>query len=692
MNDYQEAYEEINNLEEMQGPEDERYKYPDYQSIPIYYNNDYPSPYERENNIQKEIRPKNNVQTKREEAYNYYVESTSPYNDNQLSRERLSNKKCYTPDRTSNSNNYNNNNNYNARLNSYYNLREEYSNPVNTRVNIKKRVYQGNHTPQPYISNNENYYDNNNEEFIDNYQYHETKNIKNKGFKKYDSITHIIGYSNLIPLNRMRNIYGNDFKYNEEYKRDNQALNNYNNYKIEEPKIKQTIEKVQELQRGKKEYDEFMKNLNTNSGGQNYRDDYLELENIRKEKLRLRQERMREERLKEEEELKLEQLRNEKIREERIKKEKERMRLEKLRQTRLTKGKDNLRRNEIIHKNKQIKKYNEIPMGNYPSQNNSINNKLYEYKYLKKIKNNSNNDNNRAYGRKINKAMSSNLFRRNNLTMNNDDKTISKKSIEYIRNCDDYNIRSKPKNKVISLLKVQQKTASLNYPNKNKKVDTYGENFDSEKYKREYINVENVNDGKIENHIETGISKDGQYLISVTSSRKIYDENNDRDARDGDMYIEEVEERNEEREDNNAYEVPEKEVQEIISTITTNRRNLGDNYKYHESKHLYKPNVTSFTSQRKRTERTIYGNEQHESREVKRYKIRPDVNEYIGKRQQITENTNYIPYAENEDYNDDEEYEQVNYNYNREGDEQEQEGDYLNEEERYEQEEEENYD
>ena len=645
MNDYQEAYEEINNLEEMQGPEDERYKYPDYQSIPIYYNNDYPSPYERENNIQKEIRPKNNVQTKREEAYNYYVESTSPYNDNQLSRERLSNKKCYTPDRTSNSNNYNNNNNYNARLNSYYNLREEYSNPVNTRVNIKKRVYQGNHTPQPYISNNENYYDNNKEEFIDNYQYHETKNIKNKGFKKYDSITHIIGYSNLIPLNRMRNIYGNDFKYNEEYKRDNQALNNY-----------------------------------------------LELENIRKEKLRLRQERMREERLKEEEELKLEQLRNEKIREERIKKEKERMRLEKLRQTRLTKGKDNLRRNEIIHKNKQIKKYNEIPMGNYPSQNNSINNKVYEYKYLKKIKNNSNNDNNRAYGRKINKAMSSNLFRRNNLTMNNDDKTISKKSIEYIRNCDDYNIRSKPKNKVISLLKVQQKTASLNYPNKNKKVDTYGENFDSEKYKREYINVENVNDGKIENHIETGISKDGQYLISVTSSRKIYDENNDRDARDGDMYIEEVEERNEEREDNNAYEVPEKEVQEIISTITTNRRNLGDNYKYHESKHLYKPNVTSFTSQRKRTERTIYGNEQHESREVKRYKIRPDVNEYIGKRQQITENTNYIPYAENEDYNEDEEYEQANYNYNREGDEQEQEGDYLNEEERYEQEEEENYD
>ena len=73
-------------------------------------------------------------------------------------------------------------------------------------------------------------------------------------------------------------------------------------------------------------------------------------------------------------------------------------------------------------------------------------------------------------------------------------------------------------------MKVQQKTASLNFPNQNKKVDTYGENFDERKYKREYINIENVDDGRIENHVETGISKDGQYLISVTSARKIFDE------------------------------------------------------------------------------------------------------------------------------------------------------------------------
>ena len=278
MNDYQEEYEEINDLEDIQGPRDERYKYPDYQSIPEYYNNDYPSQYERENNMQKEIRPKNNIRTQKEEYYNYYTESSSPYNDNLVSSERLSNNKCYTPDRTSNNNKNNNINIYNSRLNKYYNLREEFSSPANTRVNVRKRVYQGSHTPQPYITSNENYNDNQNGEYIDNYQYHETKNIKNKGFKKYDSITHIIGYSNLIPLNRMRNVYGNDFQYTKEYRRDNQNISDYNNYKIEEPKIKKTIEKVQELQRGKREYDEFMNNLNSNSGEQNYREDNLELE------------------------------------------------------------------------------------------------------------------------------------------------------------------------------------------------------------------------------------------------------------------------------------------------------------------------------------------------------------------------------------------------------------------------------
>ena len=287
---------------------------------------------------------------------------------------------------------------------------------------------------------------------------------------------------------------------------------------------------------------------------------------------------------------------------------------------------------------------------------------------------------NSSYRTKTNKTIS-NSYRKNININEDDDRTISKKSIDNIRSYDS-NPNLRPHNKIISLLKVQQKTASLNYPNQNKKVDTYGDKFDKEKYKREYINVENVDDGKIENHIETGISKDGQYLISVTSAKKIYDENeNDREERENRMYerIEEIEERNEKND--NVYEVPEKQVEEIISTKTTKKKNLGDNYKFYESKHLYKPNITSFTTHRKRTERTIYGNEEHESREVKKYKLRPKVNEYISN----------IPYDEKDEYvndDDEEDYDQVNFNYSRDGDQQDQEGEYLNEEENYEEEEE----
>ena len=665
MNEYQEAYEEINNLEGIQRPVDERYRYPEYQIVPEYYNNDYP----KVRYISREMRPKNNIRTQTEEYYNYYTESSSPYNDNQQNSYRL-NKRYNTPNRI-----INNNNHFDGRTNINYNIREEYSNPSNNRVNIRKKVFKGSQTPQPYtIGNNNNYYDNQNGEYIDNYQYHEIKDIKNKGFKKYESITHIIGYSNLIPLNRMKNIYGNNYKYPDDYFRENRSLSNYN-YQIEDPKI------------------------NPNSG-QNYRDDNLQIEDIRRE-------RIRQQRLREEEELKLEKLKRERIRQKQEELREEKLRKEIIRQERLRQGeenyrneskqnfkvnsgrykyktnisedidnyrnnnyikdKDNIRRHEIIHKNIKTKKYNKIPINtNYNKRNNN------KININKKI--------NSSYRTKTNKTIS-NSYRKNININEDDDRTISKKSIDNIRSYDS-NPDLRPHNKIISLLKVQQKTASLNYPNQNKKVDTYGDKFDKEKYKREYINVENVDDGKIENHIETGISKDGQYLISVTSAKKIYDENeNDREERENRMYerIEEIEERNEK--DDNVYEVPEKQVEEIISTKTTKKKNLGDNYKFYESKHLYKPNITSFTTHRKRTERTIYGNEEHESREVKKYKLRPKVNEYISN----------IPYDEKDEYvndDDEEDYDQVNFNYSRDGDQQDQEGEYLNEEENYEEEEE----
>lgn len=195
------------------------------------------------------------------------------------------------------------------------------------------------------------------------------------------------------------------------------------------------------------------------------------------------------------------------------------------------------------------------------------------------------------------------------------------------------------KNKLIFPLKIKQKTAILNFPNQNKKVDTYGEKSENKKYQRINTNVEKVNDGRIENQVETGISKDGQFLISVTSSQKIYDEYYNENDENEEMEEEEIDGgiKYDRKDNNNIYEIPEKNVKEIISIVTTKNRDLWDNYKFYESKYLNKPNISSSTKHRRRTERNIFLNEKYKTREIKEYKISSQVNECGDETQQIKE-------------------------------------------------------
>ena len=601
MDDYQEIYEETNNLEEVRGDYGRYGSQPEYKILKEYYK-EYPSGYEK-SYITREINSRNNNKIKKQEYYNNYADSYNPENNN-----------YNIPDRIKDWNFFINENRN-------YNLREDYSYPINKRVNIRKKIYKGSKSPQPYIQNND--LNDQEEEYIDNYQYYETKNIKDNGIKKYDSITHITGYSNLIPLNRMKNLYGKNYNDNEEYQQENKNLDNYK-FKIKD--------KVKELRKGKKQYEEFLKYSNKD------REEEKRLEKIRRERLKqeketrlkkLKKERIEKERKRKEEELKLEKLNQQELEYQRIDNNRNENIISRFRppiekykykqnisedidkyRTNPNYNSENISRREIIHKSnkKENKKYSKIP--------NNIYNKSEINKYYNRIKNT----------KKL----------RSNRSFQNDSKY-----------------------KIVNFLNVQQKTANLNYPNQNKKVDTYGENFDESKYKREYTNVEEVDDGRIENHIETGLSKDGQYLISVSSARKIYDDNKN-----------ENEEYEEEVDNNNIYEIPEKNVKEIISTVTTKRKNLGDNYKFYESKHLYQPNLTSFTKHRRRTKRTIYGNEEHETREVKTYKIRQDMDE--------NEEANFEKYGQGRAH-ENEDYDEVYYNYSQ-GDREEQPGPYENEE------------
>ena len=345
-------------------------------------------------------------------------------------------------------------------------------------------------------------------------------------------------------------------------------------------------------------------------------------------------------------------------------KEEEKIREEKLNQEGLLREelkKQNLRKEK--EKSLKQKKIREESEKNIKS--NGYNKISYKKNFNNNYLNNKKNEiNNNSYRNKITKTKtSSNLINNNkkiiNIKRRDDNKSYQQKK-KHIPNKTSYSPPNSNLNKkgFISKIKVQQKAAILNFPNQNKKVDIYGERFDNKKYKREYINIEKKNDGTIENHIETGISKDGQYLISVSSSQKIYDNNYNENVYENEKKEEDDEKMYEEKhyynDDNNdtVCELPEKNVEEIISTITSKKRNLGDNYKFYESKNLNNPNITSFTKHRRRTERTIYGNEEYETREVKTYKISPHINEYGGEKAQQMIETSKISYEEGNNIDD----------------------------------------
>ena len=151
--------------------------------------------------------------------YKYYTESNSPYHYNEKNlfyQNKIGNNYLSQMNESYNinnnmseeySSNYNKFKTYSSHKNIFYNsrLREEYSSPTNDRVNIRKKIYRGSHTPQPFRYNNYNININNfrnegdsNEPLIENFKYYEINNIKDRSNKKYNLITRVPCYSNII--------------------------------------------------------------------------------------------------------------------------------------------------------------------------------------------------------------------------------------------------------------------------------------------------------------------------------------------------------------------------------------------------------------------------------------------------------------------------------------------------------------
>ena len=250
--------------------------------------------------IYDELIPKNKNNIKNHDYFNYYSESSSPFNNHQRNFNTCQ-KKIFSRD------NYylteKRNPNYLSNVDGYYSdfnkqlffggtdLREEYSSPSNNRINIRKKVYRGG-TPQHLFRNN--YSLNNDEDFVENFQYYESKNIKDKNNRKYDSITRVTGYSNLIPLTKKKlehnytnmDIYRNEDSFNNisssRYSNFKQLQHNYSNVdvyknnslynlknKLYEPKkpqseekIKRVLQKTTEVYENQKTPQTIAKNIN----------------------------------------------------------------------------------------------------------------------------------------------------------------------------------------------------------------------------------------------------------------------------------------------------------------------------------------------------------------------------------------------------------------------------------------------
>jgi hypothetical protein len=240
-NQYRDNYEEVENQNEQQ-----IYEFSEYPQIKEYYSNKINTSVKKPKKIivteifDQNHQSRNGLKLNKG-YYKYYTESNSPchYNEKNLFyQNKIGNNYLSQMNESYNINNnmsegyssdYNKFKTYNSHKNIFYNscLREEYSSPTNDRVNIRKKIYRGSHTPQPFRYNNYNININNfrnegdsNEPLIENFKYYEINNIKDRSNKKYNSITKVTGYSNLIPLHR-RQIFYNDSRNIDFYRNNN---------------------------------------------------------------------------------------------------------------------------------------------------------------------------------------------------------------------------------------------------------------------------------------------------------------------------------------------------------------------------------------------------------------------------------------------------------------------------------------
>ena len=152
------------------------------------------------------------------------------------------------------------------------------------------------------------------------------------------------------------------------------------------------------------------------------------------------------------------------------------------------------------------------------------------------------------------------------------------------------------------------------------------ENYSYDKKPKKYTNYKEIKGGRIENRYENDISKDGKYVVSMTMSKKVMNQDESKKQKEKEKekekgkyrrsyYKEEIEEDNGGREG---------AFTERKSTIRSRLRDLGDNYRYFERNENKSPLKATITRQKRRQPIHVYGNEYYETNEeVNKYNYYP---------------------------------------------------------------------
>ena len=554
--------------------------------------------------------PKNIQRSK--EFYNY-AEFT-PYNQH---NHNSSEKNIYTKNETyytSSKNNMNNNFNLNEDRGGLYtnfkkrmifgntDLRNEYSPLADARVNIRKKLVE---------ERDVNYQTDAQGNLLENFKYYEINNSRNNSAQKYDSITRIVGYSNLIPLHTRKMM--------KNYSNVNINKNGNYNKKIEHNYIiKKDVNIVQQNQKKEFKKPAQLNTIKKTEIVKKYEVKKPEIKKVEENKYK-KYERKKEETVKKEvkQEIKKETKKTE------IKKEVKKDYKEPI----IIKRKENIKAtfsthsgryncggdiaNDIINSRK-----------NYNANSTEKNVKKVEIvqkssKSEKKVENKSKVNTQTKIQTTIKKKEEpkpvikrSEIVKKEVKKITTNVKPIEKKEISSTVkkiNITENNYRKKEDIKKID----NTPPKKINYSkNINIKTESYGK-IDENKYRRQNIDISN--------------------MINIKEINRIYEMKRNRNT---------------------------------TPKLKTKKINLGDNYKFYERKYMQSPDDNYFTIHQRRNQRVIYGEQIIESngvRKMKMYKSKPYIMEERYNSQIINNSQNPCFKGENENYIISRKYYENNY-------------------------------